>query len=242
MTFQRIYANQTKFMTALDPTSILAEFDKLLPVYDYRIGRYLPTDKSIPILDCPCGYGNVSYFLKSRKYTNVDAIDIDAGRIALAHSIGLSSASEADAFKVLDGISERYGAIISIDFLEHLKKENVLDFLDLCLKALFIDGVLILRMPCAEAPFHGVSTENDFTHQWNATSGVIRNLMILSGFENIEIHADSPAPFKIVNKFRLFAYHITRAACRFWGDFAGIGFPSIMTPNMWIVARKGGDK
>lgn len=241
MTYQRIYSNQTKFMTSLEPTIILSEFNKLLPVYAHRIGMFLPEDRTTPILDCPCGYGNVAYYLSSCGYSNVEAIDIDAGRIALARSLGLSSVFERDAFSLLEGVEGRYGAIISLDFLEHLEKNKVFEFLDLSIKALRTGGVIILRMPCAEAPFHGVSTENDFTHQWSATSGVIRNILHLCGFEKIEIHADTPVPYNSLNRLRLFAYFATRAACRFWANFTGIGTPNIWTPNMWIVAQKGGN-
>jgi SAM-dependent methyltransferase len=220
-----------------DSHSLSREYEKLVPIYMRRFGSVLPASKNARLLDLPCGSGNVSYFLRALQYRCVDSIDLDEGQVALARALALHPIV-ADGLDWLKSHTSTYDAIISLDFLEHLSREKALEFLHLSYAALIPGGVLVLRTPCAEGPFAGTAIFNDFTHQWAATSGVLRDLLGMVGFSAISITDDAPVPYKMLNRLRLLAFELTCMVGRFWGSFTGLGSPTVWTPNMWAVAAK----
>jgi SAM-dependent methyltransferase len=171
-------------------------------------------------------------------YTNVDSIDFDQKQVHLARTLGLTAAV-ADGLDWLSSHASCYDAILCLDFLEHLDKDSALHFLHQCRAALNPGGILVVRIPCAEGPFSGTAVFNDLTHEWAATSGVLRDILAIAGFEAVVIADDGPVPYKPANWLRWVAFRATCAVGRFWGDFTGIGRPTIWTPNMWAVAKKG---
>lgn len=229
------YAHQTVARGLCRREDLARLFDRARPIYEARFGGLLPQARSARILDCPCGPGQASQFLRFRGYENVDSIDIDKNQVELAKLADIP-AVVADAFEWVTQHVDTYDAIISIDFLEHLDKDSAMRFIQLCYGALNVGGVLILRMPCAEGPFFGVAAFNDITHRWVATSGVLRGLVEMCGFEEVRVFADAPVPYKWSNWIRLAAYRATCTIGSFWGQFAGLGAPSIWTPNMWATA------
>ena len=217
--------------------SLAHDYERLVPIYKGRFGAVLPVIRSARLLDLPCGSGNVSYFLRKMGYTNVDSIDFDEKQVHLARMLGLT-ATVADGLDWLRSHTSCYDAILCLDFLEHLDKDNALQFLQLCNAALNPGGVLVLRTPCAEGPFAGTAVFNDLTHEWAATSGVIRDILAIAGFAAVNISDEGPVPYKLVNWVRWLAFQTTCAIGRFWGNFTGLGCPTIWTPNMWAVAKK----
>jgi 2-polyprenyl-3-methyl-5-hydroxy-6-metoxy-1,4-benzoquinol methylase len=228
------YAQQTASKRVL---SLGPGYEKLIPIYRAKFGAVLPTMRSAKILDVPCGSGNASYFLRKMGYAEVDSIDLDQKQVQLAQALGLP-ATVADGLEWLTSHISYYDAILSLDFLEHLDKDSALHFLRLCYAALNPGGVLVLRTPCAEGPFAGTAVFNDFTHEWAATSGVLRDVLAIAGFSAVVISDDGPVPYNLVNWVRLVAFRTTCAVGRFWGNFTGLGCPTIWTPNMWAIAKK----
>jgi hypothetical protein len=146
--------------------------------------------------------------------------------------------------KVCDGLAwlkkhpNTYDAIVSLDFLEHLDKNAVIRFLQLVANSLQEGGYFIARMPCSDGPFSGCAVYNDITHEWAATSGVMRILLKMVGFKEVMVLDDGPVPYKFVNWIRLggfkFVCSVASVVCR----FIGLGSPKIWTPNMWLVGKK----
>lgn len=234
--YQRVmYAQQTASKEVL---KLAHDYEKLIPIYKARFGGVLPPALGARLLDMPCGSGNVSYFLRKVGYTHVDSIDLDENQVLLARTLGLN-ASVADGLDWLRSHTSCYDGILSLDFLEHLDKDRALHFLQLCYAALNPGGVLVVRTPCGEGPFAGAAIFNDLTHEWAATSGVLRDILAMTGFAAIVISDDGPVPYKPVNWVRWVAFRATCAVGGFWGSFTGIGCPTIWTPNMWALARKG---
>jgi len=227
------YEYQTEVSDNKD--QLLASQPRRQSIYASRLRKFLPKDNGATLLDCACGNGTLSLALNHLGYKNVDSIDMDPCQVALAQSIGVG-AVQADALAWLADREDRYQGIFALDFLEHLDKDRALTFLTLAYAALRPSGSLILRTPCAEAPFFGVAAFNDLTHEWVATSGVLRNMLRMTGFDTVIVLDDGPAPYGLKNILRLAALRLTCGIVGYWSTLIGIGRPAIWTPNMWAVA------
>lgn len=218
--------------------AIRRDFQNSIKYYRARLGKYLPDALDARILDIPCGEGRFLFTLKALGYKNFYGIDLDEGRIDTCLSLGLP-ATKGDVFTFLKREKDSsIDFIISMDFLEHLEKEQVIDFLQLVNHKLVRGGRFILRMPCADGFFGGRHIFNDFTHKWGATSGVIRDLLVANGFENAIVLGEDPVVLKPWDVIRIPLFLITRLLTKYFLLALGLTPPVIWSNSMFAVTEK----
>jgi SAM-dependent methyltransferase len=235
------YKHQTRARGLLDAGSLQARFDKLARWYARRLGPFLPPGPDTIWIDLPCGYGNFLYFLRSRGYRNVTGYDADPEQVRLARMLELP-AREGDARRVVEDTSLRVEAIASVDFIEHLSRDDAVQFLRSCRERLPPGGVLILRTPCADGPFGSRDAWNDLTHRWASTSNLLRALLEMVGFEQVRILDERPQPYDLVGFFRLMAFYPARALASAFALALGVIPPRVWSTSMWAVARTPRDR
>jgi len=232
-----LYKHQTDLRGLKEPDELIKTFTKTAKWYKCRLRRSLPADLFAEILDLPCGYGNFLYFLKKQGYKNVLGVDFDPMQIELATSIGLN-AVVGEGLLFLEDKIDKYDLISSIDFLEHLEKDELLKFLQLCFKALKKDGRMILRMPCSDGIFGARDRYNDLTHEIGFTSGAINGVLEVAGFKDIVILDERPQPYKLVNLVRWVLFAAFTGLANLVLLAIGISPPRVWTTSMWISAGK----
>jgi len=148
------------------------------------------------ILDAPCGVGYLEHYLLKEGFQRLDCVDLceeemNMARQKLAES-GLNFEGKvrfilSDVFTYLEKV-EPYDAIAVIDFLDHLKKDEVGELLTLAHSALRPDGVLLLRVTNADSPLFSQYFYRDFTHETGFTPNTIRQCLDAAGFkvENVD--------------------------------------------------------
>lgn len=236
---ERYYKYQTKARGLLDADALESHFSRLTKWYWARLRYQLPKDTESKCLDLPCGYGNFLYFLRNKGYTNIQGYDLDISQIDLARSLGLP-AYVGDAFDVLnkDAGTEGYDLISSFDFIEHISKDDALEFLDLCKSRLNENGVLIIRTPCADGPFGSHDANNDITHEWSMTSNVLKTILEMTGFSKVQILDERPQPTSVLEMLRWLAFYPSK----FFADLVCIGMgmrpPRVWSRSMIAIARK----
>ena len=234
---KQYYSYQTRARGLLDEAALLYQFRRMAKWYGKRLQSYLPADKNAACLDLPCGYGNFLYFLKQQGYENVQGYDLDPAQIELAKLLNLS-ASESDVFEILSDQSESYAMISSLDFIEHVSKDDALNFLALCWQRLKPGGVLLLRTPCADGPFGAHDRCNDLTHQWGITSNLLRAILEMQGYDQIELLDERPQPTGFIDTFRWLVFFPARALAMIFCMALGMSPPKIWTRSMFAVAYK----
>ena len=234
---KQYYDYQTIARGILTKDELEKQHIKISKWYASRIGKYLPVNLDARCLDVPCGYGNFLYYLKSKGYRNILGIDSDVNQIRLNKMLDLS-AKIGDAFESLANSSEQYHCISSLDFLEHLSKDDALSFLTLCYERLKPDGVLILRTPCADGPFGVHDICNDLTHRWGMTSNLLNAILMMKGFERINILDERPQPTSFVNTFRWLIFYPSRVIMSLACVCLGLSPPKIWSRSMIAVAYK----
>ena len=232
-----MYDYQTQARGLLTEDSLLARFRKLGKWYDGRLKRYLPVDKQARCLDVPCGFGNFLYFLKGKGYQNIQGIDLDSKQVELAKLVGLP-AEQGDAFQILSGEGASFDLVTSLDFIEHLDKGKVLEFLSLIYDGLKPGGTIILRAPCGDGPFGAHDAWNDLTHQWGMTSNVVRTLLEMHGFEQVRILDERPQPGGIVDTLRWLVFFPAKLLADGFCIALGMRPPATWSRSMIAIGYK----
>jgi len=233
----RCYKHQVDLRGLKQPEDLTKRFGKMAKWYKCRIGKFLPRNRSVKILDLPCGYGNFLYFLKSQGLKDILGVDSDLNQIKLVNSIGLD-AVVSDATSFLNDKNKCYDLISSLDFLEHLTKEELLKYLDLSFRALKDGGKIILRVPCSDGIFGARDRYNDITHETGFTSGAITNVLKVIGFKDIIVLDERPQSYKFINLLRVMLYICFTKMANIFLWIIGLSPPRIWTTSMWIVAKK----
>lgn len=231
------YSFQTQARGLLDANALRSRFAKLARWYGSRLGKFLPESKTALCLDVPCGYGNFLYFLEVNGYRNSLGIDSDEKQIALAKLMRLP-AEIGDAFEVLSAEDRTFDLISSLDFIEHLSKDDALKFLRMCYNRLNFGGRLILRAPCGDGPFGSHDAWNDITHKWGLTSNVLRTILQMQGFSDIKILDERPQPTSLIDSIRWLVFFPTKAMADILCMALGMRPPAIWSRSMIAVANK----
>ena len=234
-TYGRQYTDAAR--DAADIQQQFRRYERFYRALLLRPGR-LPPQRDVPILDLPCGEGAMVYSLRQMGYTNVAGYDLDRGRLATGQKLGLPLHYD-DVFAVLarqgDGT---VGCVLAMDFLEHLEKSQVVDFLNQVHRVLSSGGRLLVRTPCADAPQGMMHVYNDFTHKWAATSGVLRQLLTGSGFARAEVFGEHPALAMSRGYLRVPLFKLITGAGNLLLRAAGLSPYRIWSPSMWALGIK----
>lgn len=233
----KYYEYQTQARSLLNGISLEKHFKKLNLLYDGLIKSHLPDNKSAPCVDLPCGYGNILYYLRSRGFQNSSGVDLDLKQIELAHLLNLN-AEHGDVFEFLNAQQKKIELITSFDFIEHVSKQQALDFLELCFDKLAEDGRVILRTPSADGPFASHDANNDLTHEWCMTANVLETMLKMIGFKKVLILDEYPRPSSVIGTARWLIYipaiNIAKLIC------IALGFrpPRVWSRSMTAIAYK----
>lgn len=234
---KRYYHYQTQARGLLNKQSLLRSFKKTNKWYSARLRKYLPIKKDAKCLDVPCGYGNFLFFLKSEGYTNIQGFDLDSQQVSLSRLLNLP-VKVKDAFKVISNEKNSYDLISSLDFIEHLTKDEALMFLDGCYLSLRKGGVLILRTPCADGFFGAHDACNDLTHHWCMSSNLLKTILKMCGFSKVKILDERPQPTSILGTLRWLLFFPSKAVFELFCLALGIRPPKILSRSMIAIALK----
>ena len=124
--------------------------------------------KDANILEIGCNEGTMLGVLFDNGYRNLTGIDLspddlDIARRNLPQDIKLEY---ADAFEYLSNKENVYDVIISKAVFEHINKENVIELIKICKRALVGGGVLVIDVPNMDWLLASHEWYMDFTHEW----------------------------------------------------------------------------
>ena len=160
--------------------------------------KYLPLlreyDRNAPLLDLGCGQGFMLRYLKSAGFMNLTGIDISEEQVEKARSYGFN-AIKTDAFTFLKENENQFEIIVAIDLIEHFKKEELFELLNLIHRALKPGGLFISQTPNGEGLMPGYVIYGDLTHFTILSPLSLKHILTVTGFEKIRIKELGPALF-----------------------------------------------
>ncbi len=169
------------------PEDIERGYESFYAFYKANYLHRLPEDRGSKMLVVSCGPGYFVEFLRRHGYQDVSGIDSDPEKIRHAVQRGLPC-HVARAFEHLEGVREAYDAIVCEQELNHLTKDEMVEFLVLCHQALRSQGQLLAYGLNGANPIVGAeSLAQNFDHFNTFTEYSLRQVLTLAGFRRVEV-------------------------------------------------------
>ncbi len=156
--------------------------------YQDNYQRFFPAKKDAQILCISCGPGYGVALLKDKGYTNALGIDSFDDKIAWAHKHQLNC-RKAYAFDYLEDVADEFYDLIWIEQeINHLTRQEILDFLDLCRRKLKRGGRLLTFVLNGANPITGAEAlAQNFDHFNTFTEYTLRQVLGHTGFKDLEV-------------------------------------------------------
>ena len=205
-----------------------------------RFLHLLPTRKDARILDIGCGYGNFLYFLQNEGYAETTGIDLNPQQLEVARSLGVMNVQCCEGKEFLRNSAGQFDLISAIDVLEHVRKDHVLEFLDLVHAALRPGGRFLCQVPNLAA-FYRPVFYMDFSHETPFTAPSLKQVLRLANFENVRVLPMGPVSHGIKSAARCLLWKaITFGLCLIQTIESGLPDPLNAIYTVAILAA--GDK
>ena len=177
-----------------------------------EIYRSLP-NREVAVLDLGCGRGAWLRWMRSLGYVKLAGVDFSQGDL---DSVAVPEAvlRQGDLFAFLREEGEAFGIIHAKDVIEHMTKDEVVEFLSLCRSRLVAGGQLWISTFNALAPMAAQTWRGDFTHETAFTPQSIRQVMHSCGFHAVEVRCCHPVPQSYGGKARKLLMMPISAICR----------------------------
>ena len=149
--------------------------------------KYLPANKNIKILVISCGPGYFLHLLKQEGYQDVSGIDSCPQKTSHAIAKGLNCKVEY-SFEFLRKCNHEFDVIFAEQEINHLDKDEVLEFLNLCWSKLKKDGQLIVHSLNGANPITGSEAlAQNYDHYSTFTEYSLRQILKFSNFREIKV-------------------------------------------------------
>lgn len=225
---ERIYETYVSHKMSHERVRETADYERWARNTYRQLRAWLPADTHARILDAACGHGNVLFMLKMYGYGNIEGVDLSEEQVALARHVA-DSVHLGDVLSFLAERKDTYDSVIAFDLIEHLDKQEVLDFLQHARESLRPAGQIILQTPNAASPFGCGMRYGDFTHEVAFDPASLAHVLRLSGFQSIQFKETGPTVHGPKSAVRWVVWHGVRSLLQVW-NLAETGVPqSILT-------------
>src|ERR1051325_358234 len=165
-------------------------------LYAQLAGPWLPEDRTRPVAELACGHGSFLHWLKSKNFSNLSGVDSSPEQVALAKQVGATVELDDVNRWLARQPHNHFAALVAIDLVEHLPKDDFMDLLQHSRAALAPGGSLILRLPNGDSPFVGRNLFNDITHVWTYTPNCLNSLGEMHGFSRTHFMDEGAAAIR----------------------------------------------
>lgn len=219
------------------PENIEKGYASFYQFYKHNYLRYFPERKDCSVLVVSCGPGYFVNTLLKEGYRHVLGIDSDPEKVRYAIEKGLNCKVE-QAFPFLEHSKNKYDVILCEQELNHLTKEEVIIFLNLCQQSLATDGTLIVHGLNGANPITGAEAlAQNFDHYNTFTEYTLRQVLQYCDFQeirviplNLYVFYSNPLNYilivlnKLYNLFFTFSFMMYGKSNRIWSKkIAAIG-------------------
>ena len=196
------------------------------------------TDKFDKVLDIGVGRGEMLSCMKEWGL-NYQGIDISPSTIKFCQSLKLNCEIVDDTIIWLHKNREEFKIITCLDVLEHIPKNETIEFLKAIRSSLKRDGKAIIQVPNLQSPFGYLHHFNDFTHLNGYVEHSLAQVLLAAKFERFEFFG-----FEEINNnnykesIRIGLRWAFRKVIRILRAINLNPNPKILDPVMYVIAYK----
>jgi SAM-dependent methyltransferase len=207
-------------------------------VYRRVVLPRLPQNRDSRIAELASGHGSFLWWLKSEGFSQIIGVDNSSQQVALAREVDCP-VEEADVVGWLEQQpAQSVDALVGIDLVEHLTKDDFMTLLKYSNRALAPSGVLILRYPNGDSPLVGLNLFNDVTHVWTYTTNCVQTLAAMHGFSTVTFVDESDAAVRDLRWLKVPLSKISGFIFRVLIRAATRENVRYLSPHIWAFLRR----
>ena len=200
--------------------------------------KYFPKDKSIPILDIGIGRGEMLSCMRDWGF-KYQGVDISPSTVKFCKNLKLNCEVTVDTATWLMHNKEKFSMITCLDVLEHVPRDQTINFLKAIRASLANGGLVIIQVPNLQSPFGYLHHFNDFTHVSGFVEHSLGQVLLTAGFKKFEFHGfEEIFAINFKQSIRLILRYFYRKTVRFMRAINGNPNPLVLDPVMFVVAKK----
>lgn len=207
-------------------------------VWTAYFSKFLPENKQASIIELGCGNGGLIFWLQSVGYSNTSGIDMSAEQVECAKKFGIKNISKGNISNFIKGKNDIYDVIFLRDVLEHFKKDEIIEIMDMIYQSLKNGGKLIIQTPNGAGIFGGRYRYYDFTHELSFTENSLRQIMIVSGFSNFEFYETKPVVYGVKSFVRSVLWKFLKILLQLFLLIETGSSDKILTQNIIAIGYK----
>jgi len=165
----------------------------------------LPLDA--PIADLGCGKGEWLVWLQRRGFTALRGFDLSAGELDHVRDVPVEC-GEVTATLAAERWRGSFALLHAKDIVEHLTKQEMIDFLLACRQALQPGGQLWISTFNAQGIFSTATRYGDFTHESGFTPASMAQVLRACGFEVESVEGYHVCPATLGGTIRRFLWKV----------------------------------
>lgn len=170
--------------------STKSKFNNTISRIEYNYGSVIPIDKDIKVLDIGPGRGEFIHYLLSKNYKDISCIDINDDVLQhVKHYYPLVKTKHVkSSIEYFHNLNYTFDLVTMFHVLEHIDLDESIKLLQIIKEQLSADGLLIIEVPNLANVFTGSAIySSDVTHKTQYTSKSLLQVLLMSGFESVEV-------------------------------------------------------
>lgn len=190
---RRVYRDYVAAVSApLRPETTRESLTSLDARYRADFLPWLPADKNARILEVGCGWGSFLSWLGREGYRDAVGIDRSPEVVRRARALGAGEIVETDALAYLAAHKGEFDCVVTIDVLEHLFKDEIVELLDAIHAALKPGGTILIQTMNADGLTAPRMLYIDYTHETAFTRYSLEQVLSITGFASPEFRPLGP--------------------------------------------------
>ena len=173
--------------------------------------------------------------------TGSSGVDGSTEQVEAAQRLGIEGVEQADIFETLSKEApEALDCIVTFDLIEHFDRDELILLVDCIRRALGPGGRWIIHTPNAESPFGMRTRYGDLTHELAFTRTSLAQLLLSSGFSQVNFYEDQPVAHGVKSAARWVLWKGLRSLLRLYlaVETGDTGRDAIFSQNLLAVAFK----
>lgn len=182
---------------------------------DDLVRRHFPADRNAAILDLGCGHGAILWAARRAGYTSLTGIDASPEQVAAAKRLGIEGVRQQDLREGLAALPPAsLDVVVLFDLFHYFDRPEQIAIIDAVHRTLKPGGRWILHVPNGEALFAARMRYWDYLASGAFTHASIAQVLLASGFREVNCFEDQPIPHGIKSWGRLVLWKAIRGVSR----------------------------